>query len=448
MLSGAACAQLVPLAATISGSGISKGYVLPSAKAGIDQQQYLLSVPASTWGARYDATSGFLHPQISKANVFWRTVEKFQVGQCTKPQGFIWPPNATEMARTGAHTQHCYDTVVVKSLDQLFGLDLAHGIQSAVVLWSSPEFYIDPGCLGSTRLGTQGCPPVLGMPAWDDFIAFLTDRYPSITHFIAWNEVDDSDWFDPSPQVNNTQRHVGGTSDGDRWVALYARLLTGAHAAIARNQRAPKMLYAATDRQLTSSPWCGDGTRRWGSRCPLGTWNLLEGLWRQIGNSIDWSVVVHAYGDPTGSDYRLVQPYQAYTFRDLPHVAEFQRNMSIKYTGSYDTYAPQQILAASEQGWATANSSTVARNLCVAHDIANWDHTVAWHTMYYFQETNGNYYGIIPHAAGADLNGSGGPTLAAYRALAPNVWGKDASNYCCQTMRLGCPSLFEAVSLA
>ena len=39
-----------------------------------------------------------------------------------------------------------------------------------------------------------------------------------------------------------------------------------------------------------------------------------------LGTSIDWSVVVHAYGDPSTTNWQLRQPYQAYTFADLPQV--------------------------------------------------------------------------------------------------------------------------------
>lgn len=38
----------------------------------------------------------------------------------------------------------------------------------------------------------------------------------------------------------------------------------------------------------------------------------------RVGTSFDWSLVVHAYGDPTTTNWALTQPYQAYTFADLP----------------------------------------------------------------------------------------------------------------------------------
>ena len=65
------------------------------------------------------------------------------------------------------------------------------------------------------------------------------------------------------------------------------------------------------DRQVcpAASPWCPGP--RWGSRCPLGAVNLLNGLWHVLGIKIDWSLAVHAYGDPTASNWKLTQPYQA-----------------------------------------------------------------------------------------------------------------------------------------
>ena len=194
------------------------------------------------------------------------------------------------------------------------------------------------------------------------------------------------------------------------------------------------------------APPGADGTPRWGARCPLSTANLLEGLWRQVGTQIDWSVAVHPYGKPTASDWGLRQPYQAYTFQDLPKVAEFQRNMSAKYAPG-STSAPQLYLAATEQGWPGTEPRLLANYLCLTHAITTAEPKLLFATHYYFQDTGPAAYAIIPWTAGALLNDTTSPTLAAYASLKPASWRTDASNYCCATHRLGCPPLHTAVSL-
>ena len=77
----------------------------------------------------------------------------------------------------------------------------------------------------------------------------------------------------------------------------------------------------------------------------------------RVGTSMDWSVVVHAYGNPLTTNWQLRQPYQAYTFSDLGYVTQFQqawlRNLSV----ANPAIAPQAMLAASEQGWDTGSAN-------------------------------------------------------------------------------------------
>lgn len=49
------------------------------------------------------------------------------------------------------------------------------------------------------------------------------------------------------------------------------------------------------------------------------------------------------------------QPYQAYTFSDLPYVTQLQQQYLANYSVANPSIAPQAILAASEQGWATSS---------------------------------------------------------------------------------------------
>ena len=72
---------------------------------------------------------------------------------------------------------------------------------------------------------------------------------------------------------------------------------------------------------------------------------------------MDWSVVVHAYGNPLQSNWQLRQPYQAYTFSDLGYVTQFQQSWLRNLSVPNPAIAPQAMLAASEQGWDTGSAN-------------------------------------------------------------------------------------------
>ena len=48
-------------------------------------------------------------------------------------------------------------------------------------------------------------------------------------------QVDSSQWFDMSPAVNDTGRHIEGTDAAAPYVARYAAMLQGTHDAVAKN---------------------------------------------------------------------------------------------------------------------------------------------------------------------------------------------------------------------
>ena len=93
-------------------------------------------------------------------------------------------------------------------------------------------------------------------------------------------QVDNFEWFDMSPEVNDTGQHIEGTPAADVLIGRYVAMMRATHNAIERNLKGqPSMMYVSTDRMWTSSPWCPGP--RWASpRCPLGTGNLLAGIWR------------------------------------------------------------------------------------------------------------------------------------------------------------------------
>ena len=93
-------------------------------------------------------------------------------------------------------------------------------------------------------------------------------------------QVDNWEWFDMSPDVNDSSQHIENTPAADVYVQRYVSMLQTTHDAIQRNLKGqPSMVYVSTDRMWTASPWCPGP--RWGStRCPFGTGNLLAGIWQ------------------------------------------------------------------------------------------------------------------------------------------------------------------------
>ena len=85
---------------------------------------------------------------------------------------------------------------------------------------------------------------------------------------------------------------------------------------------------------------------------------------------MDWSVVVHAYGNPLQTNWQLRQPYQAYTFADLGYVTQFQQSWLRNLSVANPAIAPQAMLAASEQGWDTGSPNTARKPPLIEFDHA------------------------------------------------------------------------------
>ena len=61
---------------------------------------------------------------------------------------------------------------------------------------------------------------------------------------IIWNEVDNSQWFDMSPDVNDTQQHIENTPQATIYVARYVAMMQATHNAIALATTLPTMMCA------------------------------------------------------------------------------------------------------------------------------------------------------------------------------------------------------------
>ena len=453
----AACLTLATSSLTVRGKSISDGYVLPTHKQGYDDQRYMSSTQVELQ-TRTDMVQALFAPSVRKQNLFWHLVETINL---TSPNpdlvcgngGFMWPPNSTVKNQLGVNNFHCYSLLRVRLLDKYMNNDAAYGIETAAVLWGSPFWYIHPNCTGAGGgVGQRPCSPrPENISAWYDFVAFVGDRWPSATHLIIWNEAGSSSWFDPSPYANNTGQNMTGTSDADTWIDMYANMLVTAHDAIYASRTLvgrKTLMYVSTDRMLTNTPWCPGP--KWGARCPLGTWKLLNGLWKRLGSTMDWSLSLHLFGEPNSNDWKLTQPYQAYSYVDIPKMILYQQSWLINDSSVQDyTRAPQAVVAGTEESWNTgtpAAQNTTAWYVCLAHNYTLGSATMAFSTLMDLQDPynmsgvpSGNY-GLIPHDAGPYLNGTGAaaPTFAAYASTSPYVWNQRSDHFCCATYSLGC----------
>lgn len=423
---------LVPFAEAAS---ISTGYRPPASKQGVTDFHYELD--DATLSRRYARLSqlGF---GLKIYNVFWSGLESAGLPSSDRPLECPAghspvPKDEREREALGYRLFRCVSDRELAKWDRLFALDQRAGFQTAAVLWSSPPQYRHPGCVGFPWAGAimkDGClPRDDAMDDFEDYINLLARRYSGgafgkISHFIVWNEAAQGGWFDYSPAVP-TRGPVSGPNV-DRWVAKYAAMLRRAHAAIARHSSGV-LLYASLD------PWWEAPSE---AVSHIGGRRLMEGLWAELGTSIDWSVAIHPYGDPaanTGPSWL--------NFRGLGTLASYQES-KLRSLGAPSANAPQLRLLASEQGW-QVKEGTQVRNICLAHEAALAAPQLLGVTHMYFQtlphDSGLESFGLLPDSLPLDLSGAEShPAWQAYAATGPKVWGRSNDHYCCREHRVGC----------
>lgn len=340
-------------------------------------------------------------------------------------------------------------------MDVILNLDKSIGAQNAAILYSAPAFYRDPNCTGfifGKDVIKGGCVPMdQFMDDYEDFVTMLVLRYPTLVHFIVWNEVASAGWMDCSPHIPNRAGTNGSnplsSEQFQYWVAKYAALVKKTAVALERQARIA-MIWTSNDR-LWERPHQKE-------KQPLhtGVKPFLDRLWPLLANeSFIWSLAVHPYdpGNPAdSSEFAPGHHPQAYTFATLPEVVKYQRNQVVRYKGlNPDTDGHSYtLLYASEQGWpypACCADRIRGRNICSAHSLSLSLPEVVAVTHNYFQdspggsEQGGQDYGLIAGNISAALdNGTHYPTYAAYLSTSPDVWGSNDQHYCCDQWRLGC----------
>ena len=99
---------------------------------------------------------------------------------------------------------------------------------------------------------------------------------------------------------------------------------------------------------------------------------------RRLGTRVDWAVALHAYGNPLASDWGARAPFQGITLADVPRVVAYQaaKLAEARTAGGGGNatdgagLAPQELLVASEQGWANPPNTARAPLAGAAHRVA------------------------------------------------------------------------------
>ncbi|KAK9845520.1 hypothetical protein WJX81_008440 [Elliptochloris bilobata] len=457
-----ASASSVPL--VVSSPGVANGYRLPARKEGVFDQRYFDAngiAGDAERAFRYAALKRVVDPGVRLYHALWDAYEHPAAPPSAAPRacptGYTQvPADEAGRAAAGMARFHCYNSAAVAGLDSYLRLDAAYGTESAAVVWGAPQQFRYAECAGravgpATWLFSGCVPRDDAMPAFADFVAFLAARRAPaahaaggalsgrLRHFVIWNEADSGEWFDYSPRVNTsaplTQAAAGA------WLDKYAAMLEAAHGAVAGAAAgapggAPALVYASVDR-VWAPPAGGAVPGR--VRCSLGVKVLLDGLWQRLGMRVDWAVALHAYGDPAASDWGARAPFQGITLADAPRViayqaAKLQEARAASGGGgnaSAGALAPQELLAASEQGWANPPTSARerARNVCLAHAIAEANPRLVWLAHNDFQEVDATsaavHGGLVPAEAGPNLDFEAVtrmPGFLAYQATSPMRW--------------------------
>lgn len=418
------------------------------------------------------------------------------------PTGYeIVPPDPAQLEQNGGlyNRYRCMLTAQIAQIRDFLNVDDELGWESGAIIWCIPPAYRDPACLGMPQAASQsapenftvtyqaftqtydltrdksarllqdqvahatengtvsaqsaldssGCncaPRVDALSDYSDFVTFLASYMSEetsghFTHFVAFNEVANSAWFDlsgTSPgSIDVTKEPT--PADVDTWIDRYSQILRTTHDALSALSLAhPVVIYVSTDRYWSPPPVF---TQWNGNRAHIGSGVLVEGIWARIGTEKDWSLAVHPYGEPLVEEFDGQNGIvDAYSFVSLTDVAA-QMLTSFKQYGSGDPgVAPQLWMAATEQGWTSTDydSETRAKFLCQSHNITLHTPEVYWVAMNDFQNAGSDVYGLLPQSSGPTLdNADVAPEYQAYKSLRPGVWGT-SSHYCCTVHQVGC----------
>ncbi|MEA3492691.1 MAG: DUF4214 domain-containing protein [Campylobacterota bacterium] len=435
------------------------GYSLPTNKQGLSDRNYAL-----LGDARYEVFENKLEFGIQKYNYYWYQAEDLSPST-PSPQacanGYtLFPEDENQKKLLGIHSYHCYKESFIKSKEKRFEQNTNHHMQVAVVLWTTPEFYRDPGCEGfcfplQEKHLMEGCYPTAShYDDYEDWIRFTAYRFGKyIDHYIVWNEVDSTNWADSS-----TTRYTKEVMSKDikfhmnRSFDIYANLLKRTINSVNSIDKTC-LDYSGKCKNLVYVPI----DRGWYSQDPIVNryedqdrslrirWqnmNLLDYIWERLGLKYTWSIAVHPYGrvyEDSSNSLRFS------TLKDLSAYQKEQIDIRKSKHRSWLSY-PQSRLFASEQNVNDPNNyEAKAKFICESYDVSMQMPEIIAISHNHFQDytkrddDGSSYHHMLPSTVREDLsNADKYSTFRAYMSTATSVWNRDDDHYCCDNYGLGC----------
>jgi hypothetical protein len=418
-------------------------YHFPRAKQGLCDS--FNDLDAATFAARYRVFAQ-LQSGLKIYNVFWSDFESSGIPSsivpyASCPTNYIQVPSSQEeLVLAGYHRFRCVNNATTICFDNLFQRDQAAGIQSMGVIWSSPSIYRNPGCHGFHNgpiIDTRGCVPRNeSLDDFEDYINFLairyngTNGYGHLQNFIIWNEVASGGWYDMSPLIE-TAHPVTDPNQIHLWISYYTKMLCRSRKALDRHNP-DALIYVSLDRLFRYNQ------SDWNATANIGAKTVLDGLWSELGLSVNWSVAIHPYREPD----RFIDA-DTLNFFNLFTLSNYQAQKLI--SRGVQNYEAQSHywMAATEQGWPLSSTVTKERQaqiICSVHNIVMGMQNMIGTTHVRFQQRpSDDPEGLVPYAAGLDLaNASLYHTFQAFISTSPSYWKVRNDHYCCQTWQMGC----------
>ncbi|CAF1528818.1 unnamed protein product [Adineta ricciae] len=418
-------------------------YQFPLGKQGLSDP--FNNLDAITFNARYRIFAR-LQSGLKNYNVFWSDFESSGIPSSTVPyiscpNNYIQvPSNRRQCILDGYHRFRCINNTTISQFDNLFQRDQAANIQSMGVIWSSPAIYRNVGCHGfhsGSSMETRGCVPNnASLDDFEDYINFLAQRYNGLNgyghllNFIIWNEVASGGWYDMSPLIE-TAHPVTDPNQIYLWTSYYAEMLRRAQKAL--NRHNPNaLIYVSLDQMFRSDQ------SHWNYPANIGAKTMLDGLWTELGLSVNWSIAIHPYQDPDRFiDVDTLNFFNLFTLSNYQALQLISRGIQ-----DYEKRS-QYWMAATEQGWPlppTVGKERHAQIICAAHNIVKTMPNMIGTTHDSFQQVSlDDPYGLVPYEAGLNLvNASMYQTYKAFVSTSPSYWGIRHDHYCCQTWQMGC----------
>ena len=430
---------------------IATPFAAPPHKEGIAGRNY------NVYNAhRYEILEHNLTFGLQKFNYYWRNAENGPVAsktpmQCPKSYT-LFPKNSEIKTKLGIHNYHCYKTSFLQNFEKFFAFNHRYGMQAAVVMWTAPLKYLDPGCEGfyfglQKRHLTEGCYPTPEhYDDYEDWVRFTAHRFGHyIDHYIVWNEADLLDWADSS-----TTRYPRSVIKKDlpfhmkRSFDIYTNLLSRSINAVEAldsvcapdDHPCQNLVYISMTSSWDDEPSVKERSK--GLRIAWGGKSLVEAVWNEIGLKQPWAITVHPYGE-------VHEKAKKMHIGTLSPLIDYQQKQIMSRSKAPASSFAQSRLYLSEQNVNKPEWEAKARFICEAHEVVLKTPQIIAVTHNHFQDHISKK--ALPPELHAMLPGSVGPSLhradsyltfRAYASTADGVWEKRNDHFCCEAYALGC----------